>query len=96
MGERHRTRMLQYYSEEQDESILFVYRFEDIHSTHLIFPGHIREDGVYLVEREDGRERLTGRELSEKGLTVELKRRNSGAILRISPWEEEEGTGEEL
>lgn len=94
LGERDRIRTFQYYSEKRDESLLFVYRFEDIRSIHQVFPGHIREGEIYLVEQESGREKKTGRELLENGLTVELKNRNSGAILHICPEKKAEETGE--
>lgn len=94
LGERDRIRTLQYYSEKLDESLLFVYRFGDIRSILQVFPGHIREGDVYLVEQGGGRERRTGRELLENGLTVELKSRNSGVILHICPEKKAEGAGE--
>lgn len=85
IGERNRIRCFQYYEENRDIHVLFVYRFEDIRSELTMFPEHLKEHTDYLVQRKNGTKRVSGRELLDTGIEVSLKSRNSGEIIYLSP-----------
>ncbi len=83
IGDRDRWSVLEYYEKERDESLIYVYRFGDIRSSHQVFPAHIRPEGRYRVSKTEESMEMTGEALLDRGIGVELPKRNSGAILHI-------------
>lgn len=87
IGDRDYWRVMEYYSEEMDEQLIYVYRFGDIRTEQTVFPNHIRAEDYYWVKRGDETKKIRGEDLLSLGIDIELPARNSGEIIHICPEE---------
>lgn len=83
IGERSHFRVLTFFAEATKEALIYVLRFQTISRTQTVYPKHLEPAADYTVQYRGTEEILTGKQLIEEGIEVELARPNSGEIIYI-------------
>lgn len=83
IGQRDHWRVLQYYHAKMETNLIYVYRFNDLNPSKMVFPKELQMDKEYEVTIEDQSHRKMGCDIMTLGIEVQLNQRNSGKIILI-------------